>query len=132
MLKNMAIDAGLPSDRKITNHSVRKHLVQKLRSANIPPTEIMAITGHKNVQSLINYSSITDDQQKRCSNILSAPAPQETPSNPNVDDPNCSSFCLPNTHTNTPRPIPTFLQNSQVALSKTQLSSQFYGAIFNV
>ncbi|KAH3840561.1 hypothetical protein DPMN_114011 [Dreissena polymorpha] len=48
MLKAMAKDAGFLKHKRITNHSVRKFLVQKLRNANIPPTETMAITGHKN------------------------------------------------------------------------------------
>ncbi|KAH3885344.1 hypothetical protein DPMN_009338 [Dreissena polymorpha] len=47
MLKAMAKDAGFLKHKRITNHSVRKFLVQKLRNANIPPTETMAITGHK-------------------------------------------------------------------------------------
>ncbi|KAH3883313.1 hypothetical protein DPMN_007267 [Dreissena polymorpha] len=49
MLKAMAKDAGFLKHKRITNHSVRKLLVQKLRNANIPATETMAITGHKNV-----------------------------------------------------------------------------------
>ncbi|KAH3777473.1 hypothetical protein DPMN_178920 [Dreissena polymorpha] len=52
MLKAMAKDAVFPEHKRITNNSVRKFLVQKLRNANIPPTETMAITGHKNVQSI--------------------------------------------------------------------------------
>ncbi|KAH3723492.1 hypothetical protein DPMN_049280 [Dreissena polymorpha] len=51
MLKAMAKDAGFlkhKSLKRIMNHSVRKFLVQKLRNANITPTETMAITGHKN------------------------------------------------------------------------------------
>ncbi|KAH3894893.1 hypothetical protein DPMN_019053 [Dreissena polymorpha] len=48
MLKAMAKDAGFLKHKRITNHSVHKFLVQKLRNANIPPTETMAITGHKN------------------------------------------------------------------------------------
>ncbi|KAH3844461.1 hypothetical protein DPMN_086719 [Dreissena polymorpha] len=48
LLKAMAKDAGFLKHKRITNHSVRKFLVQKLRNANIPPTETMAITGHKN------------------------------------------------------------------------------------
>ncbi|KAH3790936.1 hypothetical protein DPMN_169144 [Dreissena polymorpha] len=51
MLKAMAKDAGFLKHKRITNHSVRKFLVQKLRNANIPPTETMAITGHKNARS---------------------------------------------------------------------------------
>ncbi|KAH3755116.1 hypothetical protein DPMN_189801 [Dreissena polymorpha] len=51
MLKTKAKDAGFPEHKRITNHSVRKFLVQKRRNANIPPTETMAITGHKPVMS---------------------------------------------------------------------------------
>ncbi|KAH3791651.1 hypothetical protein DPMN_145140 [Dreissena polymorpha] len=72
MLKAMAKDAGFlkhKSLKRIMNHSVRKFLVQKLRNANIPPTETMAITGHKNVQS--NYSNISVEQQQKCSFMLS-------------------------------------------------------------
>lgn len=71
LLKTMATKAGLEVNKKLTNHSARKHLVQKLRDSNIPPTDIMQITGHKNVQSIINYSSISEETHKNCSNILS-------------------------------------------------------------
>ncbi|KAH3854717.1 hypothetical protein DPMN_097266 [Dreissena polymorpha] len=36
-----------------------------------PPTETMAITGHKNVQSLTNYSNISVEQLQKCSFLLS-------------------------------------------------------------
>ncbi|KAH3783037.1 hypothetical protein DPMN_160964 [Dreissena polymorpha] len=65
MLKAMAKDAGFLKHKRITNHSVRKLLVQKLRNANIPPTETMAITGHKHVQSITNYSNISVEQQQK-------------------------------------------------------------------
>ncbi|KAH3877476.1 hypothetical protein DPMN_001344 [Dreissena polymorpha] len=71
MLKAMAKDAGFLKHKRITNHSVRKFLVQKLRNANIPPTETMAITGHKNVQSITNYANISVEQQQKCSFLLS-------------------------------------------------------------
>ncbi|KAH3892687.1 hypothetical protein DPMN_016812 [Dreissena polymorpha] len=64
MLKAMAKDAGFLKHKRITNHSVRKLLVQKPRNANIPPTETMAITGHKNVQSITNYSNISVNSSK--------------------------------------------------------------------
>ena len=60
MLKNMEQDSGLDSDKKLVNHSTRKHLVQKLVDNEIPPNEIIQITGHKNVNSLSNYSSLSD------------------------------------------------------------------------
>ena len=65
MLKTMAIEAGFDKTKNISNHSARKHLVQKLRDSNIAPTEIMQITGHKNVQSIINYSEISEQTQKK-------------------------------------------------------------------
>ena len=49
MLKNMIRDSGLETDKKLVNHSTRKHLVQKLVDNDIPPNEIIQITGHKNV-----------------------------------------------------------------------------------
>jgi len=75
MLKAMAESANLPGGRRLTNHSARKHLVQKLRSNNVAPTEIMSVTGHKNVQSILNYSTVTVEQQKKCSHLLSDPSP---------------------------------------------------------
>ena len=53
------------------NHSTRKHLVQKLVDNNIPPKEIVQITGHKNVNSLNNYSAISDIRQQHISTALS-------------------------------------------------------------
>ena len=60
MLKNMIRDSGLETDKRLVNHSTRKHLVQKLVDNDIPPNEIIQITGHKNVNSLNNYSSLAD------------------------------------------------------------------------
>ncbi|CAH3180115.1 unnamed protein product [Porites evermanni] len=60
MLKNMIRDSGLETDKRLVNHSTRKHLVQKLVDNDIPPNEIIQITGHKNVNSLNNYSSLSD------------------------------------------------------------------------
>ena len=37
----------------------------------IPPNEIIQITGHKNVNSLNNYSSLSDKNQKQISAVLS-------------------------------------------------------------
>ncbi|CAH3121017.1 unnamed protein product [Porites lobata] len=48
---------------KLVKHSTRKHLVQKLLDNNIPPNEIVEITGHKNVNSLNNNSAISDRRQ---------------------------------------------------------------------
>ena len=52
-------------------HNTRKYCVQKLREKNIAPTDIMQVTGHKNVNSINNYSEITLQKQKEMSEILS-------------------------------------------------------------
>lgn len=51
MLKSSEIQ----TEKKIVNHSTRKHLVQKFVENNIPPNEIVQATGHKNVSSINNY-----------------------------------------------------------------------------
>lgn len=71
MLKNMIRDSGLETDKKLVNHSTRKHLVQKLVDNDIPPNEIIQITGHKKVNSLNNYSSLSDKKQQQISAVLS-------------------------------------------------------------
>ena len=55
---------------KLTNHSARKGLLQKFVDKNVPPTDIIQISGHKNVQSILNYSHISNETHKQMSNIL--------------------------------------------------------------
>ena len=71
MVKNMLAASQVQSDKKLVNHSTRKHLVQKLVDSNIPPNEIVQITGHKNINSLNNYSAISDKRQQQISAVLS-------------------------------------------------------------
>ena len=72
LLKDMVNEAHLGLENKrLTNHSARKHLVQKLNDNEIPPTQIMQITGHRNVNSVNNYSSLSDKQKEKISGILS-------------------------------------------------------------
>ena len=67
----MAQKAGLNAEN-LTNHSRRKRMIQKLNDQEVPPTHIMQISGHKNVQSLNNYSSFSEKQQRSISNIFSS------------------------------------------------------------
>jgi len=71
LMKTMAEKAGLNAEN-LTNHSARKRMIQKLNDHEVPPTHIMQISGHKNVQSLNNYSSLSEKQQRDISNIMSA------------------------------------------------------------
>lgn len=73
LMKTMAEKAGLNAEN-LTNHSARKRMIQKLNDQDVPPTHIMQISGHKNVQSINNYSSLSEKQQRNISNILSVSA----------------------------------------------------------
>ena len=75
MMKRMDERAGLNPDKKLTKHSARKHLVQKLNDFNVPANKTMQISGHKNIHSINNYSHINEDQHGQISEILSTDAP---------------------------------------------------------
>ena len=45
-------------------------MVQKLNDAGVPPNQIIQVTGHKNVNSLNNYSSVNEVQQRDISRAL--------------------------------------------------------------
>ncbi len=72
LMSKMSTNAGL---RHLTNHSARKHLVQKLNDAGVHPNQIMQVTGHKNIQSINNYSSLTINQQRGISSIIAGTVP---------------------------------------------------------
>ena len=65
LMKTMAEKAGLNAEN-LTNHNARKRMIQKLNDHEVQ------IPGHKNVQSLNNYSSLLEKQQRDISNIRSA------------------------------------------------------------
>ena len=69
----MIKDSGLKADKTLVNHNTRKHLVQKLVDNDVLPNEIIQITGHKNVNSLNNYSTLSDKKQQQISAVLLAP-----------------------------------------------------------
>lgn len=59
-MKTMAEKAGLGPNVK--NHSGRKTMMQTLTNKNIPPTDIIQPSGHKNLQSMTNYSVVSERQ----------------------------------------------------------------------
>ena len=60
LIKDCAETANVTLDKRITNHSARKTLVQTLQDRNVPPTQIIQVTGHKNLQSVNNYSTLRE------------------------------------------------------------------------
>ena len=63
--------AGLNPEKRLTNTSARKYLCQKLLDSNIPDTQAVHVTGHKNPASLNNYRALSNHQQQNMSTILS-------------------------------------------------------------
>ena len=68
-VKTMCEEAGVQGRK--TNHSARKTTVTALAHNKVPPTQIMQVSGHKNVQSINKYCSASLDQQQEMSHILS-------------------------------------------------------------
>ena len=68
-MKKMAEKAGLGPNVK--NHSGRKTNVQTLTNNDIPATDIIQLSGHKNLQSVTNYSVVSEKQQVKMSRTLS-------------------------------------------------------------
>ena len=158
MLKRMASEAGLNPNKNITNHSARKHLIQKLRNSNVAPTDIMAISGHKNVQSILNYSEISEEKQIECSNLLSSNRiPSATVTSPDqyvpINNRNPSATVTSpvsvNGHLGTSNTTPTTqvatvdfqpdqsrypTHSQQIAVqsSNNTLNSLFYGAVLHI
>lgn len=58
-------------DGRKTNHSARKNTITSLVHAGVLPIQVMQTSGHKNVQSINNYSSASTEQQTQMSKILS-------------------------------------------------------------
>jgi hypothetical protein len=91
IMSKMSEKAGI---RRLTNHSARKHLVQKLNDAGVPANQIMQITGHKNIHSINNYSTLSINQHRDISHIIA----QKQPTNPQP-----TSTSQPQTSTSQPQ-----------------------------
>ena len=72
LMKSMASNSPLQqsTSKKITNHSARKTLVKKLKSNNVPKSEIIGITGHNSEAGLDAYDSGDENQQCVISNAI--------------------------------------------------------------
>ena len=68
LMKTMAQKAGLGPNFK--NHSGRKTMIQTLVNNDVPPTDIMQLSGHENVQSITSYSTVSQKQQLNMSHTL--------------------------------------------------------------
>ena len=68
-------------------------MVTALTNKNIPETQIIQLTGHKNLQSLNSYKKASMEQQKDMSHVLSSySAPAKTPTPFGLGDVNDQSY----------------------------------------
>ena len=65
----MASPANLPGKR--TNYSARRTMITTLRHENVNPLDISQLSGHKNLKSIDSYSTVSEEQQKKMSFMIS-------------------------------------------------------------
>ena len=58
------------SQKKITNHSVRKTVVKKLKSAGFDKADIIDVTGHSSTHGLNSYDEGDMFKSKTCRMLL--------------------------------------------------------------
>ena len=61
LMKTIANKVGLDEKRRLTNHSAGKTMMQKINESNVPPTHIIQLSGHCDMQSVNNYSSVSKE-----------------------------------------------------------------------
>ena len=126
----------LDINKRLTNHSARKYMLQKLRETNVEGTDIMQIAGHKNVASINNYSKMSEEKHKQISTILS-----NTKTNRNAlvpwpvvsNFPSTTSTCTHSTASSTSdvscRNNPNVSSYCANTNMSSEISSMFYGAV---
>ena len=57
-------------DKRLSDHSVRKTVVRKLKAKGVPKSEIITITGHRQEQSVEAYDSGNEDEQRKLCNMI--------------------------------------------------------------
>ena len=68
MKENSPLQEMCP-DKRLSNHSIRKTVVRKLKASGVPKSEIITITGHRQEQSVEAYDSGNEEEQRQLSNI---------------------------------------------------------------
>ena len=69
--------AGTPSENcgeKLTNHSMRKTTVKKLKAASVPESSIIKVTGHTSTRRLKSYDPGDQNEFREMSNALNPPS----------------------------------------------------------
>ena len=124
MMRN--ISALSNTSEVYTNHCIRATTTTALKRAGCQPTDIMAVTGHRNMASLNSYASEpTPDEWANMSNILAKYGNQG--STANIDDPTSMIVAIPKSDGPT---ATTSLATITVSNQMQAFKSIFSGAIF--
>ena len=59
------------SSKTFSNHSARKTVVKKLKTADLERSSIVKVTGHRNEKSLDDYDEGDESEQRQHSHIIS-------------------------------------------------------------
>lgn len=70
IMPKMIKEAGITSDKRLTNTTARKHLLTKLADHNIPDRQIVQSSGHKNISSINHYAQMSRKRQNEISDIM--------------------------------------------------------------
>ena len=116
------IAACLKSDKKLTNHSMRKTLVSKLKKAGHPRHIIKEITGHARESSLDDYDEVDEFQRREISHAISG---YQAPKSSNNTEPQRMPL-QPVQNISQMAPNVSTLQNYPTMSSFPQYGGQFY------
>ena len=125
-MKSMANAAGLDATRKrLTKQSVQKTTVRKLQEQGILNSDVAAITGHRNVQSLQQYAEVEQENHAQISKVLRSghqcavarPPPHDC--NPNIQaTPSFATPIVPHQYNFSNCTV--FFDNTQASSTSTQ------------
>lgn len=68
IMREMSVAAGLSG--RHTNHGGRRTMITNALDEGIDESKVMQLTGHKNVNSINEYRSLSHNQQKEISNVI--------------------------------------------------------------
>ena len=72
MMKDIVAGTTLEtSEKRFSNHSARKTVVNKMKKANLERSAIAKVTGHRNIQSLDDYDEADEVEQRSLSWAIS-------------------------------------------------------------
>ena len=82
MMKSIVTGTSLEHSSKcFSNHSARKTVVKKMKTAGLERSSIMKVTGHRNINSLDDYDEADENEQRQLSSTISSGAKNVTFSN---------------------------------------------------